>query len=63
MFTKVYYPLEGHNLLIADGFVILLILISHHLYIPGRRSFWSHAVFGLCWSVIVVAAAIMQGIR
>jgi hypothetical protein len=60
MFTQIYFPLEGQTLLILDAVLLLFILVSEDIYIPTKRPFSCHAIFGLCWSVIVVASAVVQ---
>ncbi len=55
-----YSPLEGQALLIVDAVLLLFLLISEH--IPIQKPYWFHSLFGLCWSVIVVATEIVQRI-
>jgi hypothetical protein len=58
--TQLYSPLEGQALLIVDALLLVLILVSEYLYIPMKKPFWRDAAIGLCWSVIVVASAVVQ---
>jgi len=61
MITQFYSPLEGQLLLVVDAILILLILVSEN--IPMKKPFWYYSMFSLCWSVIVVATAVVQRIR
>ena len=60
MLGQFYSPLEGQALLIVDALLMLILLVSGHFYPLLKRPFWSWALFGLCWSAIVVAAAAAQ---
>ena len=60
MFPPLYSPLEGQTFLIVDALLLLFILVPEHLSTKTKKPFWSHAIFGLCWSVIVVASAVLQ---
>ena len=62
MFTH-YYPLEGQTFLIVDAALLLSFLAVPDLHIHMKKKFWSDAMVGLCWSVIVVATAAVQCIR
>lgn len=56
------YPLlEGQSFLIVDAVLLLSLLVSHRL--QSIKPFWVPALFGLCWSVIVVATDVLQQIR
>jgi hypothetical protein len=62
MFTNLYSPLEGQTLLIVDALLLVFILLSEHLHNPGKKPYRRDAIIGLCWSVIVVASAVVQRI-
>jgi len=53
-----YSPLQGQILLIVDAFLILVLLTKG--LVPMKRHFWLDATFSLCWSIIVVAAGVVQ---
>lgn len=56
-----YFPFEGQGLLIVDAVLLLVLLVSEHIRL--KKPFWTDAIFSLCWSVIIVAASIIQRIR
>jgi len=64
MFSHIDTPLQGYMCLLADAALLLIILVSgtYSLYHPRWR-LWCYALFGLCWSAIVVIAAAAQSIR
>ena len=53
-------PLAGQPFLIVDALLLVFILVSGHPYCPTKKPLWRNAIFGLCWSVIVLASAIIQ---
>jgi hypothetical protein len=59
MFNQIYASTEGQMFLVVDAVLLLLILVSG-AYLPPKVRVWSYALFGLCWSAMVVAAAAAQ---
>lgn len=59
MLNQMYASIQGQMFLVVDA-VLLLLLIVSGIYLPPKVRVWSYAVFGLCWSAIVVAAAAAQ---
>ena len=39
---------------------MLLLILFSGVYLPPKVRVWSYALFGLCWSAMVVAAAAAQ---
>ena len=59
MLTQFYSPLEGQSLLIVDALLLLFFLVLQKWYAPLKHRILLDGMFGLCWSVIVIASAVV----